>query len=113
MTEISKEELEAKEKAKERSKAISELMAAKRKEHAESAKAAQQLVKDKNATRKIIKDVMQAGPHTVLQIAKESGLTTAETLWHVAAMRKYGEVVESGVNEDGEYYLYSLTEVKK
>jgi len=113
MTEISKEEMEAKEKARAKAKAISELMSAKRKEHAESAKEAQQLVKDKNAAQKLIKDALKSGPLTVPQIAKDSGLTSSETMQRVAAMRKYGDIAEAGMNEDGEYYLYILTDAKK
>ena len=39
-------------------------------------------------------------------IAEASGLTTKDVLWHVAAMRKYGDLVETGT--DGDYCTYAL-----
>ena len=100
--------------SKEEAKAISELMIAKRKEHAETAKAAQQIVKENNAIRKLIRNALKKEPHTVPQLAEETGLATADVLWHVVAMLKYGAVVEVGMDEDEEYYMYSLAKrVKK
>ena len=42
--------------------------------------------------------------HPPAVIAKE--LATKDVLWHVGAMRKYGDVVEAGM--DGDYCTYSL-----
>lgn len=104
----------SKEEAREKAKAIGKLMAAKRQEHSETAKAAQELVKSNNAARKILKKALKAGPHTVLQLAEEVDMPTADVLWHVVAMLKYGAVVEAGLEEeDEEYYMYALSEVKK
>ncbi|HEY62490.1 MAG TPA: hypothetical protein G4N95_07555 [Anaerolineae bacterium] len=100
--------------SKEEAKAISELMIAKRKEHVETAKAAQQLVKENNAIRRKLKKALKSGPHTIPQLAEETGMETVDVLWHIAAMEKYGAVIEVGMDEDEEYYTYSLAKgVKK
>ena len=57
------------------------------------------------ATRKAIRAALAAGPATVPQLALQIGLPTAETLWHVTAMKKYGEIQETG--QDGDYPLYA------
>ncbi|OQX65170.1 MAG: hypothetical protein B5M51_01505 [Anaerolinea sp. 4484_236] len=104
----------SKEEARAKAKAITELMAAKRKEHPETAKATQEIVKHNNATRKVIKKALKAGPHTIPQLATEIDMPETDVFWHVAAMLKYGAVIETGLEEeDEEYYMYALSEVKK
>ncbi len=49
-----------------------------------------------------------AAPATVPEIAKRAGLPAATALWHVTAMRKYGQVRE--VDLDGDYPRYALVE---
>ena len=56
--------------------------------------------------RKALKAALQSGPKTVPQIAGESGVVAAEVLWHLMAMRRYGEVTD-GPEQDG-YVLYRL-----
>ncbi len=56
--------------------------------------------------RKALKAALQAGPKAVPQIATESGLDPADVLWHLMAMRRYGEVTD-GPEQDG-YVLYRL-----
>ena len=97
--------------SKEEAKKLSTLMAEKRKEHPDTAKATQKLVKENNTIRKTLKRVLKPGPHTIPQIAEESGMPSTEVVWHIAAMLKYGAVIEDGMDEDEEYYTYSL--VKK
>lgn len=60
------------------------------------------------ATRKAIRAALAAGPATVPQLALQIGLPTAETLWHVTAMKKYGEIQERG--QDGDYPLYARSQ---
>jgi len=104
----------SKEEARAKAKAIGELMAAKRKEHPETAKAAQEIVKSNNATRRVIKKALKTGPHTIPQLATEIDMPETDVFWHVAAMLKYGAVVETGLEEeDEEYYMYALSEAKK
>jgi hypothetical protein len=59
------------------------------------------------AARKKVRAALAGGPATVPAIAAVSGLPSPDVLWHVAAMRKYGEVVEAGT--DGDYCTYELT----
>jgi predicted transcriptional regulator len=56
--------------------------------------------------RKAIKASLQAGPRTVPQIAGDCGVAPPDVLWHVMAMRRYGEIID-GPEQDG-YVLYRL-----
>jgi hypothetical protein len=49
-----------------------------------------------------------AAPATVPEIAAASGLPAHTVLWHVTAMRKYGQARE--VDQDGDYPRYALIE---
>ena len=110
----SEEKAKAKAKAKEKAKAITALMSERRKDHEETAKTAQELVKSNNSTRRVLKKALKAGPRTIPQLAEETEMATADVLWHVVAMLKYGVVVETGLEEeDEEYYLYALSEAKR
>lgn len=60
------------------------------------------------AHRKTIRAVLERAPSTVPKIAAELNLATDEVLWHLTAMRKYGQAAEAG--EDGDYVLYALAE---
>jgi hypothetical protein len=62
--------------------------------------------KQRQAVRKQVRAALAAGPSTVPALAAATGLPSREVLWHVAAMRKYGDLVESGM--DGDYCTYSL-----
>jgi len=79
-----------------------------RKEHREQVKEAQALLKEQQSIRKALKRSLQAGPHSVPQLAAETDLPAHEVLWHIAAMKKYAQVVEAGLDEEYEYYLYDL-----
>ena len=55
-----------------------------------------------------MKAALSAGPRTVPEVAAETGLDTGEVLWHLMALKKFGEVVE-GEERDG-YFEYALRE---
>jgi predicted transcriptional regulator len=55
---------------------------------------------------KAIKEHLHEAELTVPEIAAATGLPVAEVLWHVATMKKYGEVLEGA--KDGSYYRYKL-----
>ena len=57
--------------------------------------------------RKKIVAQMGSEPMSVPQVASAAGLPTDRVLWHVAAMRKYGQLVEAP-DKDGDYYTYVL-----
>jgi predicted transcriptional regulator len=84
-----------------------------REERQESVKRAQALLKEQNATRKIIREAMVDGPKTVPELAEATGMPADEVLWHMSAMKKYGLVVEEGADDMDEYYLYGLAEEEK
>jgi predicted transcriptional regulator len=65
-------------------------------------------MKEQNAIRKIIREAMGDEPKTVLQVAEATGMAANEVLWHINAMRKYGQVLESDM--DGEYYTYQIAQ---
>jgi hypothetical protein len=60
----------------------------------------------RQAVRKRVRAALAAGPATVPALAAVTGLPTQDVLWHVAAMRKYGDLVEAGM--DGDYCTYGL-----
>jgi len=63
--------------------------------------------KRRQAARKRVRVALAGGPATVPALAGATGLPAREVLWHVAAMRKYGELAEVGM--DGDYCTYELT----
>jgi predicted Rossmann fold nucleotide-binding protein DprA/Smf involved in DNA uptake len=58
--------------------------------------------------RKKILAQMGTDPSSVPLVAEAAGLPTDRVLWHFAAMRKYGQIVEAP-GKDGDYYTYVLT----
>jgi len=62
--------------------------------------------KDQNQIRKKLKDALKGGAKTVPEIAGETGLDSPAVLWHVMAMKRYGDVLEAG--KSGDYYKYEL-----
>jgi len=71
------------------------------------------LIKTASAKMKIqkkaiqaIRDQLNGEPQTVPEIAAATGATTAETLWYVAALKKYGQIREA--EKDGSYFKYEL-----
>jgi predicted transcriptional regulator len=77
-----------------------------RTEHQSSYAATQKLLKDLQIIRKEIRQTLQSGPKTVTEIAIAIGLPASQVLWQIAAMKKYGLVVETGLDEN--YYRYAL-----
>jgi hypothetical protein len=69
-------------------------------------KAASVKMKIQKKAIQAVKDQLREGAQTVPAIAAATGATTAETLWYVAALKKYGEIKE--VEKDGGYFNYEL-----
>jgi predicted transcriptional regulator len=92
------------EEAKKKAETLKRL----REEHKESVTRVQAQMKEQNAIRKIIREAMGDEPKTVLQVAEATGMAANEVLWHINAMRKYGQVLESDM--DGEYYTYQIAQ---
>ncbi|MGB5985648.1 MAG: hypothetical protein WBG37_10115 [Desulfobacterales bacterium] len=72
-------------------------------------KAATVQMKRQKKAIQAITDQLQGGAQTVPEIAAATGASSAETLWYVAALKKYGRVKE--VEKDGGYFKYALSEV--
>ena len=68
---------------------------------------ASEKVKQQRKTLKGIRGQIAAGAATVPEIAQATGMQTAEVLWYLAALKKYGEIVEA--QKDGSYFRYTLT----
>jgi predicted transcriptional regulator len=93
-----------KEAARQRTALLKRL----REEHAESLARTQELLKEQQAFRKQLRQAMKGGAKTIPEIAAASGLPSEQVLWHVAAMKKYDLVRETG--KQGNYYQYALAE---
>lgn len=98
--------MSTKEDAKKRTETLKRL----RDEHRETVEKTQELLKEQNAIRKQIRQVMEAGPKTVPEIAAATSLPGESVMWHIVAMKKYNLVAEAGM--DGSYYQYQLVEAK-
>ncbi|MFB3818384.1 MAG: hypothetical protein ACE147_12020 [Candidatus Methylomirabilales bacterium] len=59
-------------------------------------------------TRKAVREALRAGAKTVPAIAAETGVPSQDVLWHLMALRRYGELAEAG--RAGDYFLYALKE---
>jgi hypothetical protein len=95
------------EEAKERGQLLKQL----RKEHEDSVKRTQTLLKEQKAIQRQICQSTRDAAKTVPEIAELTGLPAYEVLWHVAAMKKYDRMKETGIC--GEYYLYQRVEATK
>ncbi len=58
--------------------------------------------------RKAFRAVLKEGPKAVPELAAAGGIAKSAALWHVMAMRRYGEVIETA--ERNGYPLYGLKE---
>jgi hypothetical protein len=70
-------------------------------------KAAQEASTAVRAERKKIVAEMADTARTVPQLAAATDMSTDRVLWHVAAMRKDGELAEAP-DKDGDYFTYAL-----
>ncbi len=63
-------------------------------------------VSNQQKVYKALRTALKAGPRTVPQLAVECGIPSPEVMWHLMALRRYGEVLD-GPEENG-YLLYTL-----
>ena len=82
-----------------------------REEHKESVERTQALLKEQKAIRRQICQPIRDEAKTVPEIATLTGIPADQVLWHVMAMKKFGQIIETGMC--GEYYLYQKVEGKK
>ena len=98
----------AKEANREASRQRMEMLIGLRHERAEQVKRVQAQLKAQMAARRLLYKALQAGPLGVPELAKATGMPANDVLWHMAAMKKYGNVLESGMDDSDDYYIYSL-----
>lgn len=70
----------------------------------------QLLVKEQNKIKQKIKEVLKDGPKTVPEISNSAGLPKDKTMYFVASLKKYGEILEG--DKKGDYFVYMLTQEK-
>jgi hypothetical protein len=62
--------------------------------------------KQQQQIRKLMHQALKSGPKTVPELAAACKIEGRVAMWNLMAMRRYGEVVESG--QRGDYLLYAL-----
>lgn len=72
-------------------------------------KATSARVKENRRAIKAIKEQLQDEAKTVPEIAAATGLASAEVLWFIATLKKYGEILEG--EKDGGYFRYYVADV--
>jgi hypothetical protein len=63
-------------------------------------------VSEQQKVFKAVRAALAKGPRTVPQLAQECGLPAPIVMWHVMAMRRYGEVLDGP--EQDRHLLYIL-----
>ena len=81
-----------------------EMLKALREKHAVNVERTQVLFREQKQMQQAICQFIRETPKTVPDIAREIGKPTHEVLWFMAALKKYGIVVEAGMC--GDYPLY-------
>ena len=71
-------------------------------------KAAKARMKEQRKTIKAIKEQLKHSPQTVPEIAGATGIEPSHVLWFLAALKKYGQIVEG--EKDGSYFQFKLAE---
>ena len=99
--------MSGKEEAKKRTQLLKQL----REEHQVTVERTQALLKEQQAIRKLIRNVMKEGPKTIPEIAEATQIPADIVLWYVTAMKKYGLAKEGEMS--GEYFQYELSEETK
>lgn len=71
-------------------------------------KVAKARMKEQRKTIKAIKEQLKDSPQTVPEIAAATGIEPSNVLWFLAALKKYGQILEG--EKDGSYFKFSLVE---
>ena len=79
-----------------------------RTQHAASVERTQALLKEQKKMQQVLLAALKEKPKTIPELAADTGLPSERVLWFMAALRKYGVVVEKGMSED--YPLYEKAE---
>jgi hypothetical protein len=68
---------------------------------------ATQMMKLQRKAIDAVKRFLKDGGKTIPELSAGTGLGTAEAMWYVATLKKYGEIAEG--EKDGGYFRYELT----
>ena len=96
---------------KEAAKARTALLKGLREQHRETVQRTQTLLKEQKAVRRSIGQAIREAPKTVPEVAEATRLPANEVLWHIIAMKKYDQVIETDMC--GEYYQYQMVKESK
>jgi len=91
-------------------RARSETLKHLREAHAATVERTQALLREQKQIQKEISQAIRDNPETVPEVTAVIGKPAHEVLWHLAALKKYGIVVEAGMR--GDYVLYKLAKEK-
>ena len=84
----------------------SEILKQLREAHSTTVERTQALLREQKQTHREICQAICDDPKTVPEVAAATCKPAHEVLWHLAALKKYGIVVETGMS--GDYVLYKL-----
>jgi hypothetical protein len=65
-------------------------------------------LKSDREARKALREALRYGPKTIPELTHQLSLPGEKVMWYVMALKRYGEVVETGWA--GEYLRYALKE---
>ena len=88
------------EEKTEQREAMKELRAARK----QTIKAAAARMKEQKKAIKAIKEQLGDKAGTVPEIAEATGIPSSEVMWYLAALKNYGQILES--EKDGGYFRY-------
>ncbi len=77
-----------------------------RERHGGMSKELKEYFNEQQKIYKALRAALKNGPRTVPQLAKECSLPSPIVMWHLMALRRYGQVLD-GPEENG-YLLYTL-----
>ncbi len=83
-----------------------EAMKALRKDRKQQIAAASAKMKEQKKAVKAIREALGGDGATVPLVAEQTGMPSAEVVWYLATMKKYGEIVEG--EKEGAYFRYKL-----
>jgi predicted transcriptional regulator len=63
-------------------------------------------MKEQRKAVKVIRTQLQAKAGTVPELAEATGIPSAEVMWYLATMKRYGQIIEA--EKDGSYFRYEL-----
>jgi predicted transcriptional regulator len=92
-------------------KTRTEMLKQLREHHSVTFSRTQELLKSQKQIQQAISKAIEAQPRTVPEVAAATGAASESVLWWLSTMKKYGVVIEDGMQDD--YPLYKLVEVKK